>query len=239
MTWRHRAALTAGLVLLTAGFLADLSGVTDQRLSLRMGLEMMLVGVVAPLAGYGAGPLFRRGMTFHPVLGIIALNLVVFLGQLPLIVDRAARNSGLRGLVLTAVVIGAFLFWSPIVGAGPLSSIAKVGTLMVASVPPTIPGLTMALSHHLFYQAYRSIEDQQVAGLILFGTAKFALVGGAFVVLWRLLTPGIEPDDDDDRDQPADEMPPISPAWLRHLDGELPSEAARPREPALSALPKR
>ncbi len=239
MTWRHRAALTAGLALLAAGFLADLSGVTDQRLSLQMAVEMMLVGVVIPLTAYGAAPLLRRSMTFHPVLGIVALNLVVFFGQLPLVVDRAARNSGLRGLVLAALVIGAFLFWSPIVGAGPLSSIAKVGTLMVASVPPTIPGLTMALSHHLFYQAYRSIEDQQVAGLILFGTAKFALVGGAFVVLWRLLTPGLEPDDGDDRDQPADEMPPISPAWLRHLDGELPPEAGRPREPALPALPAR
>jgi hypothetical protein len=92
----------------------------------------------------------------------------------------------------------------------------------------------MALSHHLFYAVYRSLEDQQVAGLLLFGTAKLALVGGTFVVLWRMLTPDTEPDDRDDHEQPVDDTPPIAPAWLAHLDGELPSEAGRPRQPVPS-----
>src|SRR5207302_9566498 len=113
-----------------------------------------------------------------------------------------------------------------------LSPIAKIGYLMVAGVPPTIPGITLALSHHLFYHAYRALEDQQVAGLLLFGTAKFALVAVTFVHLWRLLTPQPEPPDrDDPHVQPAD-LPPTAPAWLRRLDEELPAEAGRPRVPA-------
>jgi len=98
-------------------------------------------------------------------------------------------------------------------------------------VPPTIPGITLALSRHLFYQAYRSIDDQQLAGLLLFGTAKFALVAGTFVVLWRILTPQPEPPDRDDRRSPAGDLPPSAPAWLWRLEQELPVEAGRPPRP--------
>src|SRR5260370_34874809 len=90
-------------------------------------------------------------------------------------------------------LMGAFLFWWPIVRPGGLTAIAKIGYLMVAGVPPTIPGITLALSHHLFYQAYHSLEDQQLAGLLLFGPAKFAPVFGTFVTLWRVLTPAARP----------------------------------------------
>ncbi len=102
---------------------------------------------------------------------------------------------------------------------------------MVAGVPPTIPGITLALSHHLFYRAYRSLEDQQLAGLLLFGTAKFALVAGTFVMLWRILTPQPEPPDRDDRQSPTGDLPPTAPAWLWRLEEELPAEASRPRRP--------
>jgi putative membrane protein len=236
MTWRHRGALGAGLVLLSAAFIPALSALLDARLSLHMALEMALLAIVVPMLAYGSGPLLadRLRWQLHPIAGIIALNVVVFAAQLPAAVDGEAQNGLLRELGLLAFVAGAFLFWVPIVGKSRLSAIGKIGTLMVASVPPTIPGLTMALSHHLFYAGYRSIEDQQVAGLLLFGTAKLALVGGTFVVLWRMLTPETEPDDRDDRDQPVDDTPPIAPAWLAQLDGELPSEAGRPRQPVAS-----
>ena len=99
-------------------------------------------------------------------------------------------------------------------------------------MPSTTPaGITLAFSHHLFYQAYRSIEDQQIAGLLLFGTAKFALVAGTFVILWRMLAPQPEPPDWEDKGLEVPDLPPSAPAWLHRLDDELPEEAARPRAP--------
>jgi hypothetical protein len=89
----------------------------------------------------------------------------------------------------------------------------------------------MALAHHPFYQAFRSIEDQQVAGLILFGTAKFALITGTFVLLWRMLAPQPDPPDRDDRAVPSGDLPPGAPAWLERLNENLPAEAGRPRLP--------
>jgi hypothetical protein len=101
---------------------------------------------------------------------------------------------------------------------------------MVAGVPPTIPGITLAFAHHPLYAAFQSIDDQQIAGLLLFATAKLALVGGTFVILWRLLTPEPEPPDWE-HDQPAvDDGPPSAPAWLGRLDEELPAEV-EPRVP--------
>ena len=233
MARRHRAALAAGSLLSVVAVLAPLSQVADGRLSLHMLEEMLVLAVVIPLLAYGLSPVIagRAASWMHPVAGMLALNLVLFGSQLPVVVDLGSRDLSLREAEQVVFMMGAFLFWWPVVRRGGLSPIAKIGYLMVAGVPPTIPGITLALSHHLFYHAYRSIEDQQVAGLLLFGTAKFALVAGTFVLLWRLLTPQPDPPDHDDRQSPPGDHPPATPAWLWRLDDELPIEAGRPRRP--------
>jgi len=233
MARRHRAALSTGSLLSAAALLSALSPVADGRLSLHMLEEMLVLAIVVPLLAYGVSPLLSRRMAarIHPIAGIVALNLVLFGSQLPAVVDLASNDLGFRAAMQAAFMLGAFLFWWPVVRRDGLSPIAKIGYLMVAGVPPTIPGITLALSHHLFYHAYRSIEDQQLAGLLLFGTAKFALVAGTFVMLWRILTPQPDPPDRDDRQSPAGDLPPPTPAWLWRLEGELPVEAGRPRGP--------
>jgi putative membrane protein len=231
MARRHRAALAAGALLSAAALLPPVFGFADQRLSGHMLLEMLLLAVIVPLLAYGAGPLLRGRLAawVHPIAGIVMLNVVLFGSQLPAVVDLGARNLLVREAGQGLFIVGAFLFWWPIMRPGGLTAMAKIGSLMVAGVPPTIPGITLALSHHLFYQAYRSIGDQQVAGLLLFGTAKLALVCGTFVILWRMLTPDAEPPDWNDRPSETGDVPPTAPAWLRRLDEELPDEPARPR----------
>jgi putative membrane protein len=234
MARRQRAALVAGSLLSLAALLPPLSRLADQRLSVHMLEEMLLLALVIPLLAYGSGPLLPRRLAswMHPVAGILALNVVLFGSQYPAVVDLAVKNAAFREATQAIFILGGFLFWSPIVSRNRLSAIAKIACLMVAGVPPTIPGLTLALSHHTFYQAFHSIEDQQVAGLLLFGTAKFALITGTFVLLWRLLTPQPEPPDRDDRAAKSGDLPPGAPAWLEWLSEDLPAEAGRPRLPA-------
>jgi len=234
MARRHQVALAAGALLSIVALLPPVERLADQRLSLHMLEEMLLLAIVVPLLTYGVSPLLPGRMVgwLHPAAGIATLNLVLFGSQLPAVLDLATRDLVFREAAQAVFILGAFLFWWPIVGGKRLSAIAKIGYLMVAGVPPTIPGITLALSHHLFYHAYRSIDDQQVAGLLLFGTAKFALVAGTFVILWRLLTPQPEPPHRDDRDSQPGDLPPTAPAWLRRLDEELPAEPGRPRRPA-------
>jgi len=233
MARRHRAALAAGSLLSIAALLAPLSQVADARLSWHMLEEMLVLAVIIPLLTYGLGPLLSgRAVSWtHPVAGIVALNFVLFGSQLPVVVDLASKDLGFREATQAVFMVGAFLFWWPVVRRGGLSPMAKIGYLMVAGVPPTIPGITLALSHHLFYHAYRSIEDQQMAGLLLFATAKFALIAGTFVLIWHVLTPQPEPPDRDDPQPASGDLPPSAPAWLWRLEEELPAEASRPRRP--------
>jgi putative membrane protein len=226
MLRRQRAALVAGSLLSLVALLPPLSRLADQRLSLHMLEEMALLALIIPLLAYGSGPLLPRRVAggMHPVAGIVALNLVLFGSQYPAVVDLAVKSAVFREATQAIFILGGFLFWSPIVSRNGLSPIAKIGCLMVAGVPPTIPGLTLALSHHTFYQAFSSIEDQQVAGLLLFGTAKFALITGTFVLLWRMLTPQPDPPDRDDWTAQSGNLPPGAPAWLERLNDELPAE---------------
>lgn len=218
-----------------AALLSPVSHLADQRLSLHMLEEMLVLAIVVPLLAYGVGPLLpgRTASWTHAIAGMLALNLVLFGSQAPPVRDLATRDLWFAELLQVAFMTGAFLFWWPIVRPGGLSATAKIGYLMVAGVPPTIPGITLALSHHLFYHAYRSLEDQQIAGLLLFGTAKLALITGTFVILWRMLAPEAEPPDRDDRHSAIDDLPPGAPAWLRRLEDELPAEVARRRRPVL------
>jgi len=236
MARRQRAALYAGSLLSLAALMPPITRLADQRLSLHMLEEMLILALVIPLLAYGAAPLLggRTGSWMHPVAGILALNLVLFGSQYPAVLDLSVKNAVFQEATQAAFMLGGFLFWSPIVSRNGLSAVAKIGCLMVAGVPPTIPGLTLALSHHLFYQAFRSLEDQQVAGLLLFGTAKFALITGTFVILWRLLTPQPDPPDRDDGAVHGGDLPPGAPAWLERLNEELPVEAGPPRHPVAS-----
>ena len=237
MARRHRLALLTGLALGALSFLPFTISLADQRMLFHVLQEMLLLALVVPLVAYGLGPMLRSRLSFRmqPLVGILALNLALFGAQLPLVVNLVVRAPLVHGLLQVLFIGAAFMFWWPIIrpkpAQGGLSSIAKIGYLMVASVPPTVPGLALAFSHHLFYVVFRSIDDQQLAGLLLFATAKCALVTGTFIILWRMLTPQAEPPDDDGRDRPLPALPSPAPAWFARLEGPLPVERRPEREP--------
>src|SRR5207253_419342 len=91
MARRHRAALAAGSLLSIAALLPPVERLADQRLSLHMLQEMLVLAIAVPLLAYGLSPLrFGRATSWlHPVAGIMALNLVLFGSQLPAVLDLA------------------------------------------------------------------------------------------------------------------------------------------------------
>jgi cytochrome c oxidase assembly factor CtaG len=163
---------------------------------------------------------------------MVGFNAVLVATQLPVILG-ATSASFLLDVLIQLVFLGVcVLLWLPVMASAGLSKIGKIGYLLVAGVPPTIPGVVLAFSRHPLYPGF-GLGDQQLAGLLLFATAKFTLIAGTFLVLWRLLSAEAEPGDDEDRPASIPYPPPSAPAWLRQLDQELPPEPAPVRRATL------
>lgn len=230
--------------MVLAGWVPPLSVGGARLLALHTLSHMLLIVLAGPLLAYGlAGILDHRPgrvarVLGHPLLGLCAFNGTLLFWQLPEPVRVMMQSLAVHQLAHLSLLASAVCLWYPVVrplrGPGSLSRIARVGYLLLAGVPPTIPGMVLVLARRPLYAAYAgagglsALEDQQLAGLLLFGTAKLALVAGTLVAIWQLLTPdGEPPDDRGDRDLTPIE-PPVAPAWLRRLDDPLPAEPPAP-----------
>src|SRR2546421_241726 len=141
MAGRHRAALIAGSLLSAGAVLPPVAALADRRLSLHMLLEMLLLALVVPLFAYGAGALRRVPLAarVHPVIGIVALNVVLFGSQLPTVMDLASKNLLVQQATLVAFIGGAFFFLVASVRPGGVGPAAKIGDFVVAGGPPPRP----------------------------------------------------------------------------------------------------
>jgi len=127
-------------------------------------------------------------------------------------------------------------FWWAIVApagtASAMSSLMKLGYILLATIPQTFAGLLFALAKHTFYAPYAAaprvtgldaLGDQQLAGALMAIISKLALFAAFSVILWRVLDAGGHEDEygddgghggDGGRPQP---VPPGTPAWLELL----------------------
>jgi cytochrome c oxidase assembly factor CtaG len=210
----------------------------------RIGVEMLLLGVApAVVVALGRGRWRRGGLLTHPVVGMFAFNATLIAVQAPAMVLAMASSALVGAAAQCAFLLAAILFWWPILrpqAAGGLSPMSKIGYLLIAGVPPTIPGLVLAISPHLLYPrsagafGLTPLEDQQLAGLLLFGTAKLILLTVTFVILWRLLDAQRDAPDGG-WDQPGIVVtPPPAPAWFARLEEELPPEPSVERPAVLA-----
>jgi len=239
----QRWALRAGLGVALLSLLPPVSEAAARLLSVHTLVHMLLIAGAAPLLAYGlagqlegAAPWLARVLGF-PLTGLVAFNALLLFWQLPGPVDAMMRHGVLHYLAHLSLLGSAICLWYPVLrplGApSGLSLIGRVGYLLLAGVPPTVPGVVLVLARHSLYAAYSgphaglsALEDQQLAGVVLFGTAKLALVAGTLVAIWQLLTPKPPPPDDGREDESPPVDPPVAPAWLARLDEILPAEPA-------------
>ncbi len=225
MGQRQRVALAGGAVLGLATVLPPAASLSGQLLFVHTLRQMVLLAVAGPLLAYATTSVISGRLRVHPALAIVAFNTALLGTQLPVVLRATASSFPLDLAAQLGFLAASLLLWWPVMASssGGLSLIGKIGYLLVAGVPPTIPGVVLAFSRHPLYLGY-PLGDQELAGLLLFATAKFTLIGGTFLMLWRLLSAEAEPGDDDDHGAGLPQTPPAAPAWLRHLDEELPAE---------------
>ena len=219
--WR-RAAMPLAIVLLLVSWVSPLQTVAARYLLTAHLLQVTLVmGVIPPLMllglparGWGRWPRRLRRVSrlvVHPVSGILAINVAFFGWHLTSAYEASLTNSAVYAAQQLTLLVASLLFWWPIVvplGARRvLSRWATLGYIMVATIPQTFGGITVALAKHELYPAYGLaprlfglgvMTDQQIAGACIALVSKIALFIAFSIVFMRMLNESPADDGGDD-----------------------------------------
>lgn len=208
----RRASLAAAVLLLAAAWISPVATVAQHYLLSAHLLQITLVmGVVPPLflLSLPMHPrvrpprLLSAGLraVVHPVAAVLEVNAAFFLWHLSGPFDAAGGDWRIAGAQQVSLFAASLAFWWPIVT--PLSpplramtSLAKLGYILLATIPQTLGGLIVALAHHPLYATYVGaprlfalgvLTDQQIAGACIALVSKLSLFAAFFVIFMRAL----------------------------------------------------
>jgi cytochrome c oxidase assembly factor CtaG len=173
---------------------------------------VLLMSITAPLLAFGFRPAARTTMVagdslveglLQPVLALVAFNAAFFLWFLPSVHDAVNHSFALYVLSLATLLAAATALWIPLMRPFDRtpSPMARLGYILLATVPQTFAGITIALTR----------PEDAVGGSILALASKASLFT-AFAVLFTRLLRDQAPDDgyrrDDDSGKTAPSDPP-------------------------------
>jgi cytochrome c oxidase assembly factor CtaG len=218
----RRWALAGAIVLLAGAWISPLATIAQHYLLAAHLIQALVVmGPVPALlllslprnAGIPPRSVPRPlRLAVHPAVAIIALNLGFIAWHVTPAFDGALAHGWLYDLMEMSLLLVSLLFWWPIVTpcsppARALSGFAKLGYIVLATLPQTLGGLIVALAGHVLYRGYGAgprllgfdpMTDQQVAGASIALVSKIALLAAFFVVFMNLLNAGSDGREDDD-----------------------------------------
>ena len=173
---------------------------------LLVGVAAPLIAVGAPLptvlwALPGAWrrrllPEWRRAATSHAgpgwarwtVAGLVLQVGALWVWHAPALYQAALASQALHGLEHASFLVTAVVFWWAVAGARHRSAGgAAVVAVFVGALPATALGALMTLAGRPWYPVYAgdpaaALEDQQVAGVVMWGVGGIATVVAALVL---------------------------------------------------------
>jgi putative membrane protein len=203
-TWSPLARLyfAAGLLALFLALESPIDVAGDNYLfSFHMLQHLLLAMIVPPLLLLGLPEEWRafKRIRVSPLAASVGFNLVLALWHLPFLYEATLRNQPVHVLEHLTFLAAGVLFWWPLLipagQAGSMSVIGKIAYLGFAGVPPTILGLAFILSPVVIYPFYATaqrvmalspLEDQLVAGLVMFGLGNLIYFAAIWVIFFRL-----------------------------------------------------
>jgi putative membrane protein len=197
-----RLYFASGLLVMFLALSSPIDTGGDRYLfSLHMLQHLLLAMVVPPLLLLGLPESWRAldRVRVSPLLTNIGFNVVLAVWHLPSLYEATLRNEPVHVFEHISFLVAGVLFWWPImVPAGrqfAMSTIGKIAYLGFAGVPPTILGLAFILSPVVIYPFYAAaprvtplspLDDQLVAGLIMFGLGNLIYFAAIWVIFFRL-----------------------------------------------------
>lgn len=136
----------------------------------------------------------------HPVVAYLLFNLTFLLWHIPAYYDAALRNEYIHIVQHVAYIGTATLMWWPIFGVPDelprLSEPAQCLYLFFMVIPSGLLGAMLTFSNTVLYPTYANapriwdmsaLQDQKVAGLIMWMPAKLIFLAVLTVVFFRFM----------------------------------------------------
>lgn len=191
-----RLALSGALGLIAVAFLSPLCALTVALFSARVVHHVVLIAITAPLLAialpWKSGPLL-------PLSAVALLNaLVVWIWHAPSAYDWAIHGALPYWLMQLTLLATAWLFWREI-----FSPLARQGLALIALVAFVAQmgmlGALLVFSPYAVYASHfattapfglSALDDQQLAGLLMWAPAMLPYIGAGLWLLLKLLNTG-------------------------------------------------
>ncbi len=182
------------VLVLIIGFVSPLCALSSALFTARTLHHVLLVAVAAPLLAWAVGPL-RRWLGAVRVVGVFGFAVLFWAWHTPEAYAWALSNDAAYWTMQIGLLATAVVFWMSVrVSSGP----AAVVALLITMVQTGLLGALLVFMPDAIYAPHllttaawglSPLEDQQLAGLIMWAPAAGVYLGAALVILGRWIGP--------------------------------------------------
>jgi putative membrane protein len=184
------------VVWLTAA--SPLAHLDHHLLTAHMVKHLLIMTVAAPLILFGVRPTL---VLWSPQLSFcwLAGTLTVLLWHVPAVFELALQSRFLHQFELASFFVAGIVFWWPVIQLHPSSRWSVPVSLFLATLPCDALSAFLVFCGHVVYRPYLTgdddhgmfglspLEDQALAGALMWVTVTFAYLIPALVLTARLL----------------------------------------------------
>jgi len=191
----HPWAFAGGVLVVVVVLASPLTSAAAELFSAHMIQHLLLIVIAAPLFVLSRAPAFQQiplvSMLTRPAIAWCVFVGVFLFWHWPAAFRWAAASESTRLLELASILLMACLFWSVALareGTRTLSYGAAALFVMTAAVATDLPGVVMVFSprvictmpgENALLWGLSPLEDQQIAGLLMWVPANFVFFGFA------------------------------------------------------------
>jgi putative membrane protein len=195
---RRISACAAALAVIWLTAASPLAHLDHHLLTAHMVMHLLIMTVAAPLILFGVRPTLLHWRP--PVIGCwLVGTLTVLLWHVPAIFELALESHFWHQFQQASFLVAGIMFWWPIIQFHPSSRWSVPVYLFLATLPCDALSAFLVFCGHFVYRPYLSgddhgmfglspLEDQALAGALMWVTVTFAYLIPALVLTARLLS---------------------------------------------------